>query len=86
MAVDNSTQATSVLKTMLDGMTKTYMILDGSNRMTFAYTAAFDAVHGQICLRTEYRYAGPASTIIIGRKETPFVWDSAWDATAGFTT
>ncbi len=75
----------AVLKTLVNELRKTYVVLDGSNRITFAYEAKTDAKHGDPCMVTEYRYSGLTS-FVIGVKETQGTWDSSFDSTAGFTT
>jgi hypothetical protein len=60
-------------------MTKTYVTLDGSDRIVYSYTARTDAAHGDPCLVTQYAYKSPVSTIIIKRKEYEDVWDSSYE-------
>jgi len=75
-----------VLKTLSQELSKTYIVLDGSSRAQFVYQAPSSAKNGDVCLLTEYCYASPTSTIIIGIKETDSTWSSAYDSSAGFTT
>lgn len=75
-----------VLKTLMNELSKTYILLDVNSRAQFIYQAPYNAKHADVCLRTEYTYASPTSTIIIGIKETEGVWDSSYDGLAGFTT
>ena len=75
-----------VLKTLMNELSKTYILLDVNSRAQFIYQAPYNAKNGDVCLLTEYTYAGPTSTIIIGIKETEGVWLSSYDAAAGFTT
>lgn len=57
---------------------KMYIVYDGSNRMVETYTAIYDAVDGQQCLKTEYAYDG-ASTRITKMQESLSNWDESWD-------
>jgi hypothetical protein len=75
-----------VLKTLHQELTKTYIQLDVNSRAQFVFQAPYNAKNNDTCLRTEYTYAGPISTTIIGLKETESVWLSAYDTAAGFTT
>lgn len=86
MASNKVTDKYALLTSLTKEMRKSYIELDLQGRMSISYEAKNDAVTGDPCLRTEYRYSGPTSTVIIGVKETAFEWDSAFDATAGFVT
>lgn len=57
---------------------KQYVVFDVSFRMVATYVALTDAVHGAVCLKTEYAYDGNSSRII-KMKESLATWDSAWD-------
>jgi len=74
----------SVLKSLTHEIRKTFVTFDVQSRISITYEAKSDAIDGDPCLRTEYIYTGPASTVIKGVKETNWVWDGTWDAE--FTT
>lgn len=74
MAVDR----TAALKTNQAERTKSFMVYDGSGRMTDVYEAHAEAVTGTPCLRTQYSYDG-VSGRVLKRLETNSTWDASYD-------
>lgn len=68
---------TSLLKSQLHELSKTYILLDGEDRPWKIYSARTDAKDGDPCLITIYEYKDATSTIIIKRKEDDDIWVSA---------
>jgi hypothetical protein len=86
MATAKAPDRYSLIKSLSLELRKTYCEIDGQGRVSMAYEAKFDAADGDPCLKTEYRYASPTSSTVIGVKETHAEWDADFDTTAGFTT
>ena len=84
MAQEQVPDKYSLLQTHLNELTKTFTVFDGLSRPQFVYTAKSDAKNGDPCIKTEYIFANPTSTTIIGSKETNSTWNSSFDA--NFTT
>lgn len=83
MALEKENQ-TSNLKTVLEGLTKTYLIHDSNNRIIAAYEAKTDAKPGEPCMLTRFAYrqgSGVSSQIRFNKEENAF-WDpenNGWD-------
>lgn len=75
--------ATELLKTHANEQVKQHTILDAQGRPKFIFTTYIGAEGGAPCLVTEYVYASPTSSIVIGRQERVYKWKAAWDS--GFT-
>lgn len=75
---------TSNLKTVLEGLTKTYLIHDANNRIIAAYEAKTDAKVGEPCMVTRFSYrqgVGVSSQTRYSKEENAF-WDPenrGWD-------
>jgi hypothetical protein len=67
-----------LLQALMREIVKVYRIYDGSNRVTTEYEAVANAVDQQVCLKTEYTYAG-ARTTPDKMRESLDVWSSAYD-------
>lgn len=75
---------TSNLKTVMEGLTKTYLVHDGSNRIIAAYEAKTEAKQGEPCMLTRfsYRQGSGVSSQVRFTKEENAVWDpndEGWD-------
>lgn len=84
MAAEKENQ-TSNLKTVLEGLTKTYVIHDAQNRIIAAYEAKTDATQGEPCMLTRFAYrqsgSGVSSQVRMQKEENAF-WDpddEGWD-------
>lgn len=55
---------TNQLKTLRNGLMKSYITYDGSSRMEYVYEAAADAEDGASCLVTRYVYSGVTTNIV----------------------
>ncbi len=67
---------TNHLKTGKNGLIKSYITYDGSDRMSTIYEAPADAVNNQKCLKTTYTYV-TGTTRIEKMKEEEATWISA---------
>jgi hypothetical protein len=74
------TTKTELLKTHAAELVKQYIEFDGQGRTSKVYTAYTNAPDGAPCEVTEYIYTGPATTIVMARKEGYATWDGTWDA------
>lgn len=70
---------TTQLESHQNELVKQKIVLDGQNRPWKVYTAMTYGGNNALCQVTEYVYASPTSTVIIGRKEGNALWDSTWD-------
>ena len=66
------------IRALLTSGVMTYAIYDANTGlMTHLYETQHDAIHGDPCLLTEYKYVVDSSDIL-GSRETVTAWDSAW--------
>lgn len=83
MAAEKENQ-TSNLRTILEGLTKTYLIHDSNNRIIAAYEAKTEAESGDPCMLTRFSYrqgASISSQVRFTKEENSF-WDpenNGWD-------
>ena len=81
MADNNAVKTkTELLKSHGQEQVKQHIVLDIQSRPVFVFTAYIDASEGTPCECTEYVYASPTSTVVIGRQERVYKWKSAWDS------
>ena len=72
--------ATELLKSHANELVKQHTVLDGQGRPKFIFTTYIGAQDQSPCLVTEYVYASPTSSIVIGRQERTYKWKAAWDS------
>lgn len=77
---DEVSTATELLKSHEKEQVKQHTVLDGQGRPVFIFSTYIGAPEGAPCLVTEYVYASPTSSIVIGRQERTYKWKAAWDA------
>lgn len=70
---------TGLLKTNLHELVKKFVVYDGNSRPTDVYEARANAQDGDPCLRTQYAYVSPTSTLVEKQLEVAATWDADWD-------
>jgi len=71
--------ATQTLTTQANERSKSYVVVDGNERMLQIYTAGESAVEGTKCTLVEYEYLNATSTTVVRMRETESQWQSAFD-------